>query len=761
MGEDFFVRNGVMMRMIDSDHEQSMSTKRYHFDVDESKIYQNVEDYGSNVNESASRVANEVESYPCRYCPDRIFLTSDGLERHTEMEHIDKIPEVMQEISRIYNEWRRRERVKAIVKKRREALKKTRMLTEILRTSRDLRSDALEVIIDSDNAGTLNCCICGLTSKNNLEMMIKHVQAHRKNDDLKRRLLKDHGPDHIGLQYVARCTCNQCHWVFINEKNLTKHQESSHIRKRKFVCKWCGDVCLSLYELNSHKKNIHGLFYNRQGKLPFANRQKKTASNDDTFNVNTRLAQKYATLKDDIECDSQEFALVKYQSPCTTKCSECGLVTVKPSLLIRHMKRVHGKSSFSTVIEVKGKPNIKVDMNCGKVTWWCCDLSFDDRHRFIHHRKTCHESLAICSNSVNVRKCVPSKVPSSEIVGRSEVVHYVNTDKTSTDQIYIVTAEGNKQAPCNETAVRELRAVDAISETLQVASTTGEYVQLSQQVEDFDGLVSFYFIIDVMGVASVFILQKKWSTYFFQQFFLVDDLVVNEPFSRNGVMESAVDFMVQENDMLNSAHISSSKASSTHGKRYSSIETTDSDFCLVDVTGNVDEEMLQNDLPLPSESLMNMVTSSPDVDISNSTFSCNTMVGDSVNHSSEGGQSNILAGIKVAPVTTIPKTSQQLYDNMSCSSAVICHEVNGIEVTSVANSFSAFVLISNKADIDSRPIIDHMDSISLLNLGEKEALTSTTNTFTQSSLSQRSSSTVSCNNISFYVGHDMNSGTVE
>lgn len=42
--------------------------------------------------------------------------------------------------------------------------------------------------------GTLSCQICGLGFEANYEFMMNHFRAHRKNDDLRRRLLANFGP---------------------------------------------------------------------------------------------------------------------------------------------------------------------------------------------------------------------------------------------------------------------------------------------------------------------------------------------------------------------------------------------------------------------------------------------------------------------------------------------------------------------------------------------------------------------------------------
>ncbi|KAK6103482.1 hypothetical protein QQG55_12665 [Brugia pahangi] len=665
VGEDFVVRGGVMMKIADVNKEQWKSMKRFYIDVNRSQIYQHAEAHDRislGDEASSSRVtvevsalpgiANEVESYPCRHCPNRIFLTSFGLERHTEMEHKTHLPEVLEEISRIRNEWKRRETFKAIAKKRREALKKTRMLTEIVKRSQSLRSEHHSA--NRHYTGALSCHICGLSFEANCEFMMNHFRAHRKNDDLRRRLLANFGPS-----YVARCTCHQCHLVFVNEKNLMLHKESSHLRKRKYVCKWCGDVCLSVNELNEHKKDVHGVPCSRTEKLPttstISNSQKNTAKLNDIV-ADGSLAEKQTLCGNGFaDTSSGNHTSMLDQSPCIAKCSECGLTTVKPSLLIRHMQRVHNKNCFSTVIEVKGLPNIRVDMDRGKVTWWCCDFSFEDRYRFIHHRKTCHQQmlehghLQNCAVSAE-EQATMHETNDRECMSTAQIVQLINQDEIEDDELYVFVAEEDLEQE-GEIMLREMRTSESMVEDAQTVRAK-EFLQLRQQIgENFDGGMQIV-LVDVVNDAQ-------------QQ-------------SPNSGAEPAVDFIannVVDNDVLNSLLISSTQMPSTDYKYYSRTQSTELDFSVVNVPDSTEDKILHNDLPLPSESLINVETrSSP---TPTATFSRGSLIDNSLSCHFQV-QRNTLNDLAVVPTVAFPYSTQQHNNNnVTCSSTIVCPELDG------------------------------------------------------------------------------------
>uniref|UniRef100_A0A914RP90 RNA methyltransferase n=1 Tax=Parascaris equorum TaxID=6256 RepID=A0A914RP90_PAREQ len=176
-------------------------------------------------------IADEVESYPCRYCPERIFLTSFGLERHTKMAHPDRLGEALLDIHKIQEEWRRREKERTRQRER-AALAKLRQeaLTHVLSRGRDscmvaffhLKGILMVVWVRKRRFFHLNrakdvyggdvddisvhgvastnlrafepCRICGIyINAQHPSAMINHMRAHTKNDELRSHMLAEFG----------------------------------------------------------------------------------------------------------------------------------------------------------------------------------------------------------------------------------------------------------------------------------------------------------------------------------------------------------------------------------------------------------------------------------------------------------------------------------------------------------------------------------------------------------------------------------------
>ncbi|CAJ0919918.1 unnamed protein product, partial [Mesorhabditis belari] len=322
-------------------------------------------------------IADEVEAYPCRFCENGIFLTGEGLMRHTKEIHgQDHIVETIVHIQTISSEWRRREKEHD---KGRE-----RVLMQRLRQEAVTQAAIRQVKINNMLGGEYqpmpitsadkfeSCQTCGLLINQRHPTAIEnHLRAHKKNDELREQMLRDYG-----AELVRRLSCKECHLVFTDEFKLLNHNETMHVRKRKYTCKWCGHVCLSVSELNAHKTDVHGVNLLR---------------NSSSLNTNRNLFYESVPLGIQNPTMHQFFGSYGSRSSapiCRTVCDVCGLLMVRPSLLIRHMLRVHNKSQFEATIQFRDSLSYNVKVDSGHVTWICCQQEFADRDAFSEHRRS-------------------------------------------------------------------------------------------------------------------------------------------------------------------------------------------------------------------------------------------------------------------------------------------------------------------------------------------------------------------------------------
>uniref|UniRef100_A0A0N4XG55 C2H2-type domain-containing protein n=1 Tax=Nippostrongylus brasiliensis TaxID=27835 RepID=A0A0N4XG55_NIPBR len=265
-------------------------------------------------------VADEVESYPCPLCPERVFLTSFGLERHSAEKHPGHIIDHIETIS---SEWRRREEELA---RRRDRMYSSRVRQENI--ARHGSADPNEPLKERRYK---SCNSCGmLIDAESSAAMESHMRAHKKNDDLKRKLLARYGPEEVN-----RLMCRDCNMVFCDDNSLLAHNDQMHTRRRKYVCKWCGHVSHTMTELNVHKADVHAM-------PPYTMKSDRDR---------VRYFQKLTVIQ---SLRLFHLSLVEILPNFRTTCEQCGLRLVRPSLLVRHMLRVHSKSSFSCEVSVWG-----------------------------------------------------------------------------------------------------------------------------------------------------------------------------------------------------------------------------------------------------------------------------------------------------------------------------------------------------------------------------------------------------------------------
>ncbi|KAK0395309.1 hypothetical protein QR680_001219 [Steinernema hermaphroditum] len=302
-------------------------------------------------------IADDIEAYPCFHCSDRIFLTAYGLENHTRETHPEHITEVMEEIVKITVEWQRRDAI--------------------------VRRTPLPVIPNNTNLTFEACRICGrLVNVEHPTALDNHLRAHKKNDQLREHMVTVYGEEH-----VVRLTCLDCHLVFPDDKKLSTHKQQMHLRKRKYICKWCGTMCVSMTDLNMHKAEQHNLPILR---TPYDSPPLKLRSHFVTSALGQRVSAHRKSQSDQSDTCYERVLQSSDEAPCRTSCHLCGMIMVKPALLIRHMLRVHSRNSFVATIETKGLPPFRAELERGRITWWCCEMAFGDRNALMYHRRIAH-----------------------------------------------------------------------------------------------------------------------------------------------------------------------------------------------------------------------------------------------------------------------------------------------------------------------------------------------------------------------------------
>ncbi|CAJ0606529.1 unnamed protein product [Cylicocyclus nassatus] len=340
-------------------------------------------------------VADEVESYPCPLCPDRVFLTSFGLEKHAMEKHQNHLQQILEHIEAISAEWRRREEELA---RRRERVYAARLRQETitrhaieqvsngtLGTFPACAASAESIAAVGDAAEGERrfkaCGLCGiLVDADSPAAMESHLRAHKKNDDLKLKLLARYGPEE-----VDRLMCSECNMVFGDECSLIVHNQQMHTRRRKYVCKWCGHVAYTMTELNIHKADVHAM-------PPYTARSDRDRFLKKRQNLLSRGLIALGANPRSNEIDDRHGSSTSYADDFSfrTTCEQCGLKLVRPSLLIRHMIRVHSRRAFSCKIEAPGYSNYRIDVDSDRIFWTCCNTPFTNRRDFYTHRVSDH-----------------------------------------------------------------------------------------------------------------------------------------------------------------------------------------------------------------------------------------------------------------------------------------------------------------------------------------------------------------------------------
>ncbi|PAV77976.1 hypothetical protein WR25_04282 [Diploscapter pachys] len=258
--------------------------------------------------------AEEVESYPCIFCDDKIFLTGNRLKDHAQKYHPENLEDAIRQIVLIEEEWKKRRQDDMLLKrqKARKSLPKASKL---------------------------------------------------KNPNMNRQ---------TGMERVNG------NW-------------------KKYICHYCGTFCYTMTDLNLHKSNYHILeSIQEKTRKEIRNFHKKQ-----TTPVIDSLSSSSSKSQSDAMRNSWNGSSI--DNPCSTSCKICGLRMVRPSLLIRHMKRVHDMCNFTCQVTTPFLPSFTLSVVNSTVTWTCCAVKYTKRLEFLDHRRKMHlESVRGVNNDLEL-----------------------------------------------------------------------------------------------------------------------------------------------------------------------------------------------------------------------------------------------------------------------------------------------------------------------------------------------------------------------
>lgn len=344
-------------------------------------------------------VSDEIESYPCTFCSEeRVFLTRAGLEKHAQNAHPDRIGEILIWANLIQSEWSRRN------KKALQPIHCTNGYNTLANVGAGSSAPLNTAFYGSSHKQKLfkECVLCNLLLDPSKPKDIqRHLIEHQNNDKLRSWLEAING-----IEALQQLSCDFCNLVFSDVAGLEQHIAICHStqryfshKKRNFICHLCARVCDSYSNLRIHKRIAHGIggmfdSQNNDMMMPDQHHELQNFSSKHPYynNNNNRNV------------------------PARIQCELCGLAMVRPSLLIRHMIRVHNRQTDFCAKVVypfsKTLPPLcyRVDTE-GHLIWQCCELEFSNKETLLAHRAQAHSTFVQQFGAVNLDSEFAGVVP--------------------------------------------------------------------------------------------------------------------------------------------------------------------------------------------------------------------------------------------------------------------------------------------------------------------------------------------------------------
>uniref|UniRef100_A0A0N4Z6X3 C2H2-type domain-containing protein n=1 Tax=Parastrongyloides trichosuri TaxID=131310 RepID=A0A0N4Z6X3_PARTI len=375
---------------------------------------------------------SDVESYQCLYCPNAVFLTSAGYLKHGRENHANNLEEIEADAEAVETYWKLTNELNC--PSNYKIVDGNNGSMEVREEYFDYDEDGNVVSVVEESPNFQICQICGIeVNTNSANAIENHTKAHMLNLELKQRLSANWGET-----FVENQTCKYCQLVFSDFQKLIDHQKDVHSTGKIYVCKWCGFRTAQFSTLISHKWEAHEIpksgrnyDYEITGSSKMVKRKQlhdsqrntilltevndsshdfRASQNQITYTMNPPLGLRFSTkltqgtrMPDSTGNNaegSNDGGRRNNQNSITqavlfkTSCPFCKMTMVKPSLLVRHIFRVHNVLSFESSIESKGMPDMELRVENGKVSFFCCGTFFDSRYTFMEHRNTIHSTPA-------------------------------------------------------------------------------------------------------------------------------------------------------------------------------------------------------------------------------------------------------------------------------------------------------------------------------------------------------------------------------
>uniref|UniRef100_A0AC35U3S2 C2H2-type domain-containing protein n=1 Tax=Rhabditophanes sp. KR3021 TaxID=114890 RepID=A0AC35U3S2_9BILA len=310
----------------------------------------------------------DVESYQCQFCPNAVFLTSTRYLQHGREKHPDCYELIEADADAVDRYW-----------KLTNELNCADNYEEYIDPHSETRGTDVEmydedgnlVVYEESPAIYQKCNLCGVeVDLRSEEAVNNHLKEHLQNSDDK---LLDGYEGEIVNKPTFKSGSKKT-YVF---HNIPKNSQSYDYEDGK------GSYMNNSYEQEELVNETSGTSFDMNPPLGIKYYDKNVINHRNMYEDPNEVMKETHTRKSNPSGNGREILF-------KTSCPYCNITMVKPSLLARHVYRVHNVLNFSALIESRGMPGLNIRVVNGQTIMDCCGQIFDSRYSFMNHRRQAH-----------------------------------------------------------------------------------------------------------------------------------------------------------------------------------------------------------------------------------------------------------------------------------------------------------------------------------------------------------------------------------